>query len=82
MVSMCADVFDLIGFAERAGGTALPALGSIRFGVEQLSRSVVSSGKLIRAHADKERMTELTVRRELHAAHFNHLPDQSFGFGP
>lgn len=40
--------------------------------------------KLVRAYADKERVAELAVRRELHAAHLNHLADQplSLSLGP
>jgi hypothetical protein len=43
-----------------------------------------SSNKLVRAHADKEWVTKLARRRQLHAAHFDDLADQcsSRGFSP
>jgi hypothetical protein len=42
---------------------------------EQFSKLNSSGDKLIRTHADEDRMTELAGRGELHAAHLDHLAD-------
>lgn len=67
------------GMNEAAAGILELALGQV--GTEQRGGWKLSSSYLIRAHADENRMTELAVRRELHAAHLDHLADQSFGLG-